>query len=313
MILRKRTNQGFTLLEILLVVGIAIFFLAALLTFYHGLLQTERGLRFTIKSEGDIAALRNFLKKELQTIGFGIASNFLVTQAGSCSDTAVLSSNNTAFCYLSLYSFNHKYSGCWWIISNNGSVLPSLALSRFSKTCDPVGSLSNTHKCVFLDQNRIFLGLDNCNLASNYPSSVAVYYGTGNSPYPASARVILSLFENLTEDKSCHPDLSKKGLGLQIGTNPFQPLVSCVYDFRVKFINKRGEVLDIPPPIQDLSGVRICLILQVGGRSPYTRFSFPTYSERCGNLSFPTEDSYYFYPFRAIEEEVSFPNLRGWP
>ena len=299
----KRAS-GYTLMEILILIALIGIFSAGFLSFFSGMLRTERQARFTIKTEADVSAFRTFLKKELQSIGFGISADYLKTTPGVCSASAVISGNNTALCYLSLASRQTRWAGCWWMIDSSGNVFTN-ATSRFGGNCSISKVAGKT--CLFLNYDRSIRGIANCN--QTIPSTVSFYL---DGRYPSDFLVKLFMSTTSTPDKSCHPDLQRSTLQLETKDNN-QPVISCVYDFRIQYIDKSGNPLIMPPSsFQDLAGIRVCLIVQAGGRGTIRYQSSLTYSERCGGDTIPLPGDYQFYPFKVIEEEVSLPNLRGW-
>ncbi len=299
----KRAS-GYTLTEILILIALIGIFSAGFLSFFSGMLKTERQARFTIKTEADVSALRTFLKKELQSIGFGISADYLKTNPGVCSASAVISGTNTRLCYLSLASRQTRWAGCWWIIDSSGDVFTN-ATSRFSGNC----SISKVagKGCLFLNYDRSIRGIATCN--QTIPSTVSFYL---DGRYPSDFLVKLFMSTTSTPDKSCHPDLQRSTLQLETKDNN-QPVISCVLDFRIRYIDKSGNPLNtLPPSLQDLAGIRVCLIVQAGGRGTIRYQESLTYSERCGGDTITLRGNYQFYPFKVIEEEISLPNLRGW-
>ena len=308
----KKSLAGYTLLEILIIIVLIAIFSAGFLSFFMGILRTERQVRFLVKSEADVSALRTTLRKELQSIGFGISADYLRVNPESCDDTSVISGNSTYLCYLSLASRQTKWAGCWWVVDGAGNPINSTsAKNRFGGLCPDPNSMDDEF-CLYLDSNRNLHTIDRCNLANNHPSKIIFFlYSNNSTNYPSDYKVEVRLYETTTVDRACAPGLNK-ALGLKLGRTPIQPLVSCVYDFRIRFIDKDGNPkTELPRSIQDLSGLRVCLIVQAGSRGSI-RYEFPQYSERCGETRLPSDDSYYFYPFKVIEEEISLPNLKGW-
>jgi type II secretory pathway pseudopilin PulG len=306
----KRAS-GYTLTEILILIALIGIFSAGFLSFFSGMLRTERQARFTIKTEADVSALRTFLKKELQGIGFGISADYLKTNPGGCSASAVISGNNTALCYLSLASRQTRWAGCWWMVDSSGNAFTN-ATSRFGGLCPALNRTSGS--CVFLDNNRLIKGngVSRCTNTSQAPSSIVFYLDSRTPSYPSDFLVKLFMSTTSTPDKSCHPDLQRSTLQLETKDNN-QPVISCVLDFRIRYIDKSGNPLIRPPSsFQDLAGIRVCLIVQAGGRGTIRYQSSLTYSERCGGDTITLSGDYRFYPFKVIEEEVSLPNLRGW-
>ena len=301
----KRVS-GYTLTEILILIALIGIFSAGFLSFFSGMLRTERQARFTIKTEADVSALRTFLKKELQSIGFGISAGYLKTNPGICSASAVISGDNTTLCYLSLASRQTRWAGCWWIIDSSGNVFTN-ATSRFGGNC----SISKVagKSCLFLNYDRFIRGIALCN--ETIPSTVSLYLD-GSYPSDFLVKLFWSNSSTNTPDKSCHPDLQRSTLQLETKDNN-QPIISCVYDFRIRYIDKSGNSLNtLPSSLQDLAGIRVCLIVQAGGRGTIRYQESLTYSERCGGDTISLPGDYQFYPFKVIEEEVSLPNLRGW-
>jgi len=311
----KRAS-GYTIMEILILIALIGIFSAAFISFFSGILRSERQARFTIKTEADVSALRTFLKKELQSIGFGISADYLKTNPGNCSASAVISGNNTKLCYLSLASRQTKWAGCWWMIDSSGIVFTN-ATSRFGGLCPALNDREiRDHMCLFLDNNRLRKenGIFRCNDTSQARTSVVFYLDRGNPSYPSDFLVKLfwSNSSTNTPDKSCHPYLQRSTLQLETNDNN-QPVISCVLDFRIKYIDKSGNPLNtLSPSLQDLAGIRVCLIVQAGGRGTIRYQESLTYSERCGGETITLSGDYQFYPFKVIEEEVSLPNLRGW-
>jgi len=301
----KRAS-GYTLTEILILIALIGIFSAGFFSFFSGMLRTERQARFTIKTEADVSALRTFLKKELQSIGFGISADYLKTTPGSCSDSAVVSGDNTTLCYLSLASRQTRWAGCWWIIDSSGNVFTN-ATSRFGVNCPVPSPAGKT--CLFLNYDRSIRGNATCN--QTIPSTVS-FYLDGSYPSDFFVRLFLSNSTTNIPDKSCHPDLQRSTLQLETKDNN-QPVISCVLDFRIRYIDKSGNPQTMPPSsLQDLAGVRVCMIVQAGGRGTIRYQESLTYSERCGGGTITLAGDYRFYPFKVIEEEVSLPNLRGW-
>jgi type IV pilus assembly protein PilW len=302
----KRAS-GYTLTEILILIALIGIFSAGFFSFFSGMLRTERQARFTIKTEADVSALRTFLKKELQSIGFGISADYLKTTPGVCSNSSVISGNNTTLCYLSLASRQTQWAGCWWRIDSSGIVTNATnATSRFGGNCPVPPPAGKT--CLFLNYDRSLRGNATCN--QTIPSTVSFYL---DGTYPSD--FLVKMYNSTTSDrpdKQCHPRLENSTLILEINNSP-QPVISCVLDFRIRYIDKTGNPLTTPPSsLQDLAGVRVCMIVQAGGRGTIRYQSSLTYSERCGGGTIPLPGDYQFYPFKVIEEEVSLPNLRGW-
>jgi type IV pilus assembly protein PilW len=301
----KRVS-GYTLTEILILIALIGIFSAGFFSFFSSMLRTERQARFTIKTEADVSALRTFLKKELQSIGFGISADYLKITPGSCSASAVISGNNTTLCYLSLASRQTRWAGCWWMIYSSGNVFTN-ATSRFGGNCPVPMPAGKT--CLFLNYDRSRRGIVNCN--QTIPSTVS-FYLDGSYPSDFLVKLFWSNSSTNIPDKSCHSDLQRSTLQLETKDNN-QPVISCVFDFRIRYIDKSGNPLTVPPSsLQDLAGIRVCLIVQAGGRGTIKYQESLTYSERCGGDTIPLLGDYQFYPFKVIEEEVSLPNLRGW-
>ena len=311
----KRAS-GYTLTEILILIALIGIFSAGFFSFFSGMLRTERQARFTIKTEADVSALRTFLKKELQSIGFGISADYLKTTPGDCSNDAVISGDNSKLCYLSLASRQTKWAGCWWMIDSSGNVFTN-ATSRFGGLCPALNDRKiKDDMCIILDNNRLIKGngIYRCNDTSQAPSSIVFYLDSRTPYYPLDffVRLFWSNSSTNTPDKSCHPDLQRSTLQLETKDNN-QPVISCVLDFRIRYIDKTGNHLTtLPSSLQDLAGVRVCMIVQAGGRGTIRYQESLTYSERCGGDTIPLPGDYQFYPFKVIEEEVSLPNLRGW-
>lgn len=309
-------NRGFSLFELLIIIGlIAIFSIGFMTTYYH-FMKFERTERFFIKSEADVQVLVNQLKKIFSAIGYGVPINYFnISQI--CNRTSVISYNGSNFCFLSTFLRQTLYAGCWWICSMNN--FNTKAQSRFSNNCPSLERLlndTNHNWFMVLDSSkRLKLsGTNNINCEGQNQGDTVIYLGkrSSNANYNFPDDFLISIFlDNTNLPLRCANNTAN--LYIKVGSDVSQPLISCIGDFRISFITKYGTyTTNVGEFINDFSklwGIRVCLLLQIGGRRD-NREVLPQYSIKCGNYT--SFSHWEYYRWKVVEEDIPLYNIINW-
>ncbi len=312
---RLRGNSGYSLVEFLIVIGlISIFSLGIMLVLYNTY-KAERIGRGYLKSEGDRQALLSQLRRIFVTVGFGVPIDYFKVSS-ICGENFVISGNNTNPCFLSLALRQTNWSGCWWIcqrtFSGNGTFM-TRARTRLGTECplDPMELPNNQKNFLVIEgfsKKLLSSSTEEVTCGNEDFGKVIIYLGR-NYLFPQDFLVQVYL-HNGTTSKFCAP--TTKNLELQIGDDVPQPLISCVADFRIKFIDYNGNYHDnltaFGNRIYELKGLRICLVVQIGGRLEVQE-EVPGYS-KCGE--YLIDPSWRYYRWVVIEEDIPFYNLHNW-
>jgi type IV pilus assembly protein PilW len=301
-------NKGYSLLELLVVIVLISLLGIGIMSAYYGLLKSERKERLLIKSEADVQALLGQLKKIFSAIGYGVPIDCF-NPTMSCPER-VISYNGTELRFLSTFVRQNKYAGCWWVCGMGN--FTTTAKTRFANDCPASPNEISTSDRWFLvmDRDRSIksFGTDivNCQIQGD----VIVYLGkkgSSNAIFPEDfiTRIYLDSTNLPSECAS-----ETKTLYIQVGDDTPQPLISCVGDLRVRYIDENGNYSD-NLELSTLWGLRLCLLIQIGGRRD-SQEDLPQYSdlEKCGNL--PPNDTWKYYRWRVIEEDIPLYNLINW-
>lgn len=306
----SRTNpsyffqKGYSTLELLVVVFISLVLFSGLFSLYYNLFKTEKESRIALKTELDLQSLQTQLHKIFTAIGFGIPLNFFNTHSRHCTENYVLSKNETHLCFLSVALRQAEYSGCWWICEGNNSLS-----SKVNSKTWLGGNCELNYNHLFLRMNsqksnyQILRNVHPCNNANN--GDIVFFLHKSRMNFPSDFWIRLGL--SVTNVTHCAP--GTKDLELRIGSDPPQPLISCVGDFRVRFITKEGNLVDSIPSLDSLHAIRYCLLIQISPRLQAPE-QLPYYSERCGDVFFDNP-MWKYYRWRVLEEEIVLYNLVG--
>lgn len=289
----KKKINGYTLIEILIIILLISIFSTGFLSFYSAFFKSEREFRFRIKTEQDIPAFVNYLRKELSDIGFGMDNN--------TSNYINITDNNSRLEFYSLNLRQTKWSGCWWVCSKNSTSgapqFMTTATTRFGSPCPQDLALvsNNINDYLVLGTSR---EIKNATYTiCNEAFFNTIWFYKGNYAYPNGFKGIIKL--DSTQDKICAP--GTYDLSLQVGNDPSQPFLSCVKKIYFDF-NSTSY-----PPL-----LKFCLLLQVGGRSETPSEDFPDFPSLCGcsdcTLIYTDEDKYYRYRF--IKEIIPLFNIQ---
>ncbi len=292
-------NKGYSLLELLVVIGLISILGVGIMSAYYGLLKSERKERLLIKSEADVQALVGQLKKIFSAIGYGVPVDYF---------SQSISYDGTALRFLSTFVRQHKYAGCWWVCGMGN--FTSTAKTRFANDCpaSPSDIPSSDRWFLVMNSYRSTKSLGTNNVTCETQGDVIVYLGkkeSSNANFPADFLTRIYL-DSTNLPAECAPDT--KTVYIQVGSDPSQPLVSCVGDFRIRYIDKKGNYWD-NLELSSLWGIRLCLFIQIGGRRE-SQEDLPQYSEKCGNFTF--NDTWKYYRWKIIEEDIPLYNLINW-
>jgi type IV pilus assembly protein PilW len=135
----------------------------------------------------------------------------------------------------------------------------------------------------------------------NSPNTLIFTMGDRDSINDFAVRYYLS---NTNLPKECAPgtfNLLKQVSGDAVG----QPIASCIAVFRVRYYN--GQSYTAIGDINNLRAIRLCLLMQVGGRTD-TQMDPPNRFEQCGDIAINPE--WRWYRWRLVEEDIPLRNIR---
>ena len=85
-----------------------------------------------------------------------------------------------------------------------------------------------------------------------------------------------------------------------------QPIASCVAVFRVRYFDGQSYNTTIGD-INNLRAIRLCLLMQVGGRMD-TQMDPPNGFEQCGGIVINNE--WRWYRWKLVEEDIPLRNIK---
>lgn len=317
-------NNGYTLIEILLVMLLLGILSGIIFSTYRNFIQEYKSQSIGVRKEMELLSLQIYLRKLIQSIGFGIPreiSNYQIWNSPDCTDSDLfIFKNSTAIIGLakdcsisngpkhdrlyfrSLFATGAKEAGCWWVISPDGEK-KSMAVDKYGFTCNAIHE--NDTLCYYLDENRNYHKdyLDqplNCTSNLKDPGFL-FFYTKGNETPPEVFRLHLSAFDDndIAQKQACAPKSGK--LMLQREWNiQAQPIFDCVGGLKFDFIGNTTNNLP--------SAIQVCLLVQVSGRLS-TKRVVPLNSQ-CGPFQ-EGDPEWKYYRWRVIEEIIPLENLRG--
>lgn len=315
---RKLTKciNGYTLVEILIVIILLGILSAGILRTLQDLYKTEKERQTFLKNEMEVQMLLSTLKKLFSGIGFGVPLREGDTTSAICTNLPLLGYDkvNQVFCYLSTAVRQERYSGCWWICGKDGT-WKTRATNNFGVLCPDINTLTSSSR------HNWFLYLYNdksgytqvSNPQCKNQADLVYYLGRDRyyNPYFFPDDFSVKLLSANNTITGCA--IGTFQINLQIGRDAPQPLINCVADFRVRLVYKgmdtsalfRGGV-----PIKELSGIRFCMIVQVGTRRS-SEEPLPNYTD-CGDFTPPNpplEEEWKHFRWRVIEFNVPLYNL----
>ncbi len=312
-------KKGFGLVEILVVMVILLIVGAGVFFAYRNIVGEAVVRSLVAKQEQDVNSLVFQLKKDIASIGFGIdrsrlrqygtngviGCNSLAGFAGSNSLIARCEqdTNSEELYFLSLAGRQENLAGCWWFVDASGNVSTNSKNNRL-QNCEQQSPSGK--KCLILDIYKNLRYYGNCPTGSfaNYPNTFVFAHNSNQYPKDYAFRYYT---DNANLPRECAPNtfnLYKWANGDAQG----QPIISCVGAFRVRFCDGTSCSPTITN-INNLRAVRLCLLLQVGGRTT-TQMDVPLFFSRLwrsvGNLN--TE--WRWYRWALIEETIPLENIR---
>lgn len=302
-------NKGYTIFELLVAMALSLIIGAGLYTFYTTVFRENISKGSLVKEEQEAFILVDQLIKDFQSIGFGVDYNNLKMQTGSdCS----LSSNNPVLTkcvngtndrleFLSLSAATDEVnSGCWGFTDINGNVNLFNSYDILGRPCN------NSGKYLVMDTSKRLkdVSYDPSNPNPNYKNMYAFY--VGSKSYPNDFKV--SYFtDNTNLPKECAPGT----FNLQKGTTTISPVISCVLNFKIRYIGNDGNFYDTLNDINNLQGLKLCMIVQVG-REQSTPETPPNYSVNggCPAFDFSINPKWRYYRWVVIEQSIPLKNIR---
>lgn len=323
----KFKSQGYTLVEILIIIfliGIfSSFFLSALFDMY----KHENRVRYLLKSDSDIKAFKTYLRRELELIGFGVPKGICSFWGFSPLD---LSNNQSYLRYYTLAARGNKWSGCWYVYDNN--IFRTTATNRFGEPCPfPNDTRVMNHYFIAFGSDKRCENLNTCLVQGSQVNKITLftpYYlvyvddSSNINPTNFCSKILTVLYLNnssLIEDKICHPLLRRSHLSMIMGNDTTsQPILSCVADLRMSCLDKNSNTIPCGGN-QIPTFLKVCMIVQVGSRQAFAQEK-PKYSSLCSaptdNNGTPAivDDLFAIdpnYRFTTIEEIIPLYNLQG--
>ena len=266
-----------TLVELLVVIALSLILGTAITTLYTTFIQQRITSSTFVKTEGDLIYFQQLLERITKNAGFGIPAN-----------KQVFNFNNGVFSFYSLALRQENGIGCW---KTSTSTAPSDINER---ACPNDG-----YTMCFDSQKGEVTSSDR---------SVACFFTGGKSLGDFLVKIFT---DNSNLPRECLSGTSN--LMIQVGTDTPQPIVSCVSDFKVRFLvqdpNGMVNIQDSPPnDIRLLKGVRYCFFVQLTERGG-TSYIQPTFSNECGGTAISVQN-WRNRKWTTVEMNVELPNLR---
>ncbi|RKX61495.1 MAG: hypothetical protein DRP29_00215 [Thermodesulfobacteriota bacterium] len=299
-------NKGYTLIEILLVIGILLLLTTFMVSIYKNFLETHTRERTGIKQEMNLNTFLIYLQRLISSTGFGFPIDELKTVNVECDTTlesfaytsgvvgvAKNCDGNDKLYFKSLALSDTRFSGCWWYV-DNGKIITQ-AVDKLGASCpNSTTEFDNDDTCLILDLNQVLKNNEAIECEDAFSDSGLVFYysNEGITIYPSSVCAGM-IYLTPTYNEKCAPGSYK--LLLRYSDSPSRTLYQCVGGLKID---------DSQLPYR----IKVCLLVQLSGRTSIAE-DVPSQSS-CGNFtSIPSE--WKFYRWRVIEKIISFKNLSG--
>jgi len=293
-------KNGYTLIEILVVIAISLILAGAIFTLYNTIIKENISKSLIAKKESDAKIIIYQLLKDLEGIGFGVDNSRLKINGGNSSDLdnnnpfLTITNNGQTIIFLNLSARDEQYSGCWGYVKDDLSIDLSNSKSYLGNDC----SGASSGNFIYLDENKNLLN-------SKTKGAVAFYIKDKN--YPDDFKVKYYLDAN-NLPKECMP--GTYSLYRQVNTDTAQPVASCIHTLKFRYGKTDGSYADSVNSINDLSSVIVCMLIQVGGKQS-TQEPVPSFkTNRCNNITINETTDMRYYRWATIEEEVILKNIK---
>lgn len=294
---------GYTLIEILLVIGLLGLLSAFIITLYRDMVKETRRQKVEMSMEANILILQNYLRKLLSSIGFGVeaeklkeienlqcshtlsdfnATNGTVGVASDCTTAEGVTYDKLFF--RSLYAGGERRAGCWWICNPKG--ISSMSLDKWGNLCE----ISTGDECKILGPNKENFGVGSCEAASPC-TEIRYYFFWGEEEVFTLYLEGYDLSDSM--GKRCAPKTAKLMLAGE-KTQP-TPIFDCLGGLRFNLLKNDGKTF-----------LRMCLLAQVSGRRD-AKEGVPL-SSNCGSFT-KGDEEWEHYRWRVIEEIFPLMNL----
>jgi len=300
-------KNGYTLIEILVVIAISLILGVAIFTLYTTIIKENISKSLIAKKESDAKIMIYQLLKDLEGIGFGVDNSRLKINGVNSSDLdndnpfLTITDNGQTIIFLNLSARDEQYSGCWGYGDVTGNLNISLSKNYLSRDCPLLNN-----KFLFLDSNKNYKFIETYqNPNIKYANLVAFY--VGDKSYPNDFKVKYYLDSNNLPKECMQGTYS---LYRQVSTDTAQPIASCIHTLKLRYGKSDGSYAASVNSINELSSVVVCMLIQVGGRQS-TQEPVPSFkTNRCNNITINETTNMRYYRWATIEEEVILKNIR---
>lgn len=304
-------RRAFTLVELLIVIAILLIVGGGLFYAYRDIFQKGTSQALVAKQEQDVQFIVSTLVSELSSVGFGVDRTRLVVLNNGTnlsdvqSSNAVIATSGSEVDFLSLATRQGSDIGCWGV-TDAGKNVTTQARDYFYRPCSSAnwGLPTDTSRVVCLNL------ITKQDITSNCAN--ALVFNVEDRNYPADFVTRYYLGVSPTASRLCA--FGTQTIFKRVGSDPSQPLVDCVGAFRIRYI--------VPDPIygitysdsvpssdiNNLLGIRLCILLQVGGRQS-VQGNVPNFSSACGGaIVIPTD--WRYYRWSIAEVDIPLKNIR---
>ncbi|WP_448584508.1 type II secretion system protein [Thermocrinis sp.] len=298
-------RKGITLIELLVVIAITSILAGGIFFAYRNIVQQAITQSLVAKNEQDVEVLLHSLRKDIASIGFGVpASSLRFWASPSCNNLNAFASSNSTIGRVSCADNDELYflslsvrqfgdSGCWWIVDSTRNI----------RTLSSKWTLENCPNTP--PGQRICLDMSNKNsvdCTETIPINTLVFPTDGQPLANFSVRYYL---DNTNIPGECAPGTFN--LNRWINGDVPQPVASCIATFRVRYFDGSNYSENPPADLRSLVALRICMLVQVGGRTGVL-IDPPNTFERCGSIS--VNPQWREYRWKIIEEDIPLHNIR---
>lgn len=299
-------RKGFTLVELLIGMAILLIISGGVFYAFRDIFQKGTSQALVAKQEQDVQFVVSTLVSEFSSVGFGVdRSRLVVLNNGTnlsdvTSSNAVIAISGSRIAFLSLATRQDTSIGCWGITDQNKNITTN-ARDYLFRPCSSAGwgLPTDTSKVLCLDP------ISKRDITSSCANALVFYVGDKN--YPADFVTQYYLATSSNASRLCAT--GTQTLFKRLGSDTPQPLLDCVAAFRVRYITSTGYLDYVPnSDINNLLGIRLCMILQVGGRQS-TQADIKNFSDSCGPTPVVSSD-WRYYRWSTVEVDIPLKNIR---